>query len=104
MDHNPLIERATAFMTAIASHAPWAEIKAFYAPDIVQEEFPNLLLPKGATRNLGELREANAQGRQVISTQTIQIVNAVASDQCVALETLWTGTCLLYTSPSPRDS
>ena len=56
MDHNPLIERATAFMTAIASHAPWAEIEAFYAPDIVQEEFPNLLLPKGATPNLGELR------------------------------------------------
>jgi hypothetical protein len=72
IDHNPLIERATAFMTAIASHAPWAEIEAFYAPDIVQEEFPNLLLPKGATRNLGELREANARGRQVISTQTFR--------------------------------
>jgi len=47
MDTQELIERAKAFMRAVASMAPAHEIEAFYAPDVVQEEFPNRLLPNG---------------------------------------------------------
>src|SRR5262249_30236808 len=68
------------------------EIEAYYAPDVLQEEFPNRLLPQGAVRNLDALREAEAKGRQVIATQTIEVVNAVSSCQCVVLEAIWTGT------------
>jgi len=92
MDDGPLIERAKAFVKAVAAHAPWAEIEAYYAPGIMQEEFPNRLLPKGAIRNLDALREASAKGRQVISTQTVEIVRAISSNPCVALEAIWTGT------------
>ena len=53
-----LIERAKAFVQAVAAQAPWAEIEPYYAPDVSQEEFPNRLLPKGTIRNLEALREA----------------------------------------------
>ena len=39
----------------------------------------------------------------MISTQTIEIVNAVASDQCVALEVLWTGMLAVGGALKPGD-
>jgi hypothetical protein len=78
MENEVLIERAKAFVQAVAAQAPWAEIEPFYASDVSQEEFPNRLLPKGTVRNLEALREASAKGRKVIKAQTIEIVNAVS--------------------------
>jgi hypothetical protein len=95
MENEVLIERAKAFVQAVAAQAPAAEIEAYYAPDIRQEEFPNWLLPNGAVRDLKALREAGAKGRQVIATQMIEVVNAVASGECVVLEAIWTGTLAL---------
>ena len=92
MENEVLIERAKAFVQAVAAQAPWAEIEPFYASDVSQEEFPNRLLPKGTVRNLEALREASAKGRKVIKAQTIEIVNAVSSGQCVVIEAIWTGT------------
>ncbi|MGB3036446.1 MAG: nuclear transport factor 2 family protein [Methyloceanibacter sp.] len=91
MENEVLIERAKAFVQAVAAQAPWAEIEPYYAPDVSQEEFPNRLLPKGTVRNLEALREASAKGRKVIKAP-IEIVNAVSSGQCVMLEAIWTGT------------
>jgi ketosteroid isomerase-like protein len=92
MENEVLIGRAKAFVQAVAAPAPWAEIEQYYASDVSQEEFPNRLLPKGAVRNLEALREASAKGRKAIKAQTIEIVNAIASGQCVVLEAIWTGT------------
>ena len=89
MENEVLIERAKAFVQAV--EAPCAEIEPFYASDVSQEGFPNRLLPKGTVRNLEALREASAKGRKVIKAQTIEIVNAVSSGQCVVLEAIWTG-------------
>jgi ketosteroid isomerase-like protein len=91
MENEVLIERAKAFVQAVAAQAPWAEIEPYYAPDVSQEEFPNRLLPKGTVRTLEALREASAKGRKVIKAP-IEIVNAVSSGQCVVLEAIWTGT------------
>src|SRR6476620_7234606 len=91
MENEVLIERAKAFLQAVAAQAPWAEIEPYYAPDVSQEEFPNRLLPKGTVRNLEALREASAKGLKVIKAPT-EIVNAVSSGQCVVLEAIWTGT------------
>lgn len=92
MDTTKLIERAKSFMKAVASAAPAQEIEAFYAPDVVQEEFPNRFLPNGAVRDLAALREAGEKGRKVMSAQTIEIMNAVGTGECVVLEAIWTGT------------
>jgi predicted metal-dependent hydrolase len=70
MENEVLIERAKAFVQAVAAQTPWAEIEPYYAPDVSQEEFPNRLLPKGTVRNLEALRDASAKGRKVIKAQT----------------------------------
>lgn len=87
-----LIYRAKAFIAAVAGGAPPAAIEAFYAPDIVQEEFPNRLLPAGATRDLAALRRANEGAKNVIAAQTFEVVNAMRTGNSVALELIWTGT------------
>jgi ketosteroid isomerase-like protein len=87
-----LIGRVKEFLAAIAAGTPVEVVAGFYAPDVVQEEFPNRLVPNGAKRDLAALRAAHDRGRQVISAQSFEVVNAVATGNCVAIEAIWTGT------------
>ena len=64
----------------------------FFADDIVQVEFPNRLVPTGATRDLAALRDAAERGRKVMTAQRFEILNAIASGDQVAVEAQWTGT------------
>ena len=64
----------------------------FFADDVVQVEFPNRLLPNGATRDLAALRDAAERGRKVMTAQRFEVLNAIASGDQVAVEALWTGT------------
>ena len=64
----------------------------FFADDVVQIEFPNRLVPNGATRDLAALRDAAERGRKVMTAQRFEVVNAIASGEQVAVEALWTGT------------
>lgn len=64
---------------------------AFFTEDAVQEEFPNALVPAGARRTMAELREANARGRDVMTSETYEIVTLVEAGDVVACEVLWRG-------------
>ena len=64
----------------------------FFADDVVQEEFPNRLMPRGATRDLAAIREAARRGSEVMAAQRYEVLNAIAGDNQVALEVQWTGT------------
>ena len=46
MENEVLIERAKAFVQAVAAQAPWAEIEPYYAPDVSQESFPTGFCPR----------------------------------------------------------
>jgi ketosteroid isomerase-like protein len=63
----------------------------FFAPDVVQEEFPNRLLPNGAVRDLAALQAAAQRGAKVMKQQSFEILDAVANGEQVAVEALWTG-------------
>ncbi|MEZ4587480.1 MAG: nuclear transport factor 2 family protein [Gemmatimonadales bacterium] len=65
---------------------------AFLAPDVVQEEFPNLFVPTGAKRDLAALEDAAARGRKVLSGQRYEVRHAHAAGDTVILEVLWVGT------------
>lgn len=65
---------------------------AFFAEDVVQVEFPNRLIPEGATRDLAALREAAQRGSKVMTAQRYEILNALASGDQVAVEVQWIGT------------
>jgi len=64
----------------------------FFADDVIQVEFPNRLVPNGATRDLAALRDAAERGRKVVTSQRFEVVNAIASGEQVAVEAIWTGT------------
>ena len=67
------------------------DVIAFYAPDVVQEEFPNLLNPTGARRELADLKDAGKRGRGVLRSETYEIVNLVEAGDMVACEIHWRG-------------
>lgn len=86
------VQTARRYLEAIARGAPWEEMTAFFTEDVVQEEFPNRLVPGGARRSLRDMEEASARGRTVVAAQRYDVRNVVAGGDQVALEVLWTGT------------
>lgn len=79
------------YLEAVESEDPEASLR-FFAPDVLQEELPNRLVPAGAKRDLAALRESAHKGRKVVSAQRYEIRNALVSENRVAVEAIWTGT------------
>jgi ketosteroid isomerase-like protein len=80
------------YLAAIEAGTTGDALAAFYAPDVVQEEFPNRLVPTGARRDLAALLEGAARGQKVMRAQRYEILNALESGDTIALEIQWTGT------------
>ena len=72
--------------------APINRFAAFWSPDVVFEEMPNLLAPQGSVRTYNEMLAGVAQGWQLLSEQTYRIVRAIGEEDVVALEVAWEGT------------
>lgn len=87
---NHHIELARAYLAAIETGNSEADQDRFFAPDVIQEEFPNRLVPNGARRTLADLREAARRGNKAVTSQHYEVVNALASGNSVALEVIWT--------------
>lgn len=66
------------------------EIASYYSASVEQTEYPNRLLPNGATRNLNDLKEASLRGKAVIKSQKYDIRKYYVIDNVVILETIWT--------------
>jgi ketosteroid isomerase-like protein len=86
------LQTARAYLAAIGAGATGEALARWFTPDVVQEEFPNRLVPTGARRGLRELLEGAERGQKVLSGQTYQVLSAMASGERVALEVQWTGT------------
>jgi len=85
-----LLARAKAYLSAI--EAGDGSALSFFAPDIVQRELPNRLVPGGATRDLAALRDAAERGKKVVIAQRYEILSAVEQGDRLALEVQWTAT------------
>jgi ketosteroid isomerase-like protein len=90
MPHD-LLRLARDYLESIGKADELGGLK-FFADDVVQIEFPNRLLPNGATRDLAALRDGAERGRKVMTAQRFEVVNAIASGEQVAVEAIWTGT------------
>lgn len=84
------IERARAYLRALEQDAPEHELRTFFADDVIQEEFPNRLVPAGAERDLAGLLAASARGRAVVEGQRFDVRSELQSGDRVALEIVWT--------------
>ena len=97
------LEIATRYLSRLSAGAGPDELDAFFAPDVVQEEFPNRLLPNGATRDLGAMKEGRVRGQALLKAESFEVLNAVASGDHVALEVVWTGTIRQPAGPFVAD-
>lgn len=86
IDVKALVRR---YFDAIEAGDPEGSL-AFFAPDVIQEEFPNRLVPNGATRDLAALREAAVRGRKVTVSQRYDIRNILVAENRAAVEVTWT--------------
>jgi len=83
---------ARRYLAALSDGAGPDEVARFYAPDVVQEEFPNRLMPNGARRDLQALTEGRARGQALLASEHFEVLNAIASGEQVAMEVVWTAT------------
>ena len=67
------------------------DVLGFYARDIVQEEFPNLLSPTGARRELAALQAAAKRGQNVMKSEAYEIVSLIEAGDTIACEIVWKG-------------
>ena len=92
MPEHDNLETARRYLAALERGAVGAELAGFFAPDVIQHEFPNRLTPNGARRDLGALLDGAARGQQVMASQRYDIQSAMADGNRVVLEVEWTGT------------
>ena len=86
------IEIVKRYLAALEPGATGDALAAFYADDVVQEEFPNRLLPNGARRDLTALLQGAERGQKVMRAQRFELLGAVENGDTVAVELQWTGT------------
>lgn len=87
----PALRIVREYLTALQAGAAGDELSRFFTPDAVQIELPNALNPNGQTSDLPTIIRRSLQGRQVLSSQTFEILSEVAAGDSVAVEAKWTG-------------
>src|SRR5262245_8120500 len=76
----------------------------FYTPDVIQDEFPNRFVLNGVRRDLQGILDAAKRGKDVMASQTLDIVNTVASGDTVVVEAVWSGTLAAAIGPLAAGS
>jgi ketosteroid isomerase-like protein len=93
------LELARRYITALSSGVGAEDFSSFFAPDVVQEEFPNRLLPNGAVRDLQAMKQARVRGQSLLRSEEFKVLSAVASEDQVAMELSWRGTIAVDRGP-----
>lgn len=83
---------ARRYLHALETFATGDALAGFFTADVLQDEFPNRLVPDGARRDLAGILQAGERGRQVLSDQRFELLHAVEQGDDLALEVQWTGT------------
>ena len=97
MRQTDIIER---YLTLIADPSVDVErIAELLDDDMRFVERPNLVNPRGTTRNVAELLTSVAQGRQLLEGQNFEIVDHVVAGDTIATRVVWTGTVAVDAPP-----
>ena len=90
-----LISIVEAYLRDLENGMSGADLKKYYAPDVQQIEYPNRLVPDGATRDLAMLQDGSIKGKRVLSKQRLEIVKSYEIGNTVIIEAIWAGTLAL---------
>jgi ketosteroid isomerase-like protein len=86
------LEFARSYLRALEQGVTGEALAGFFHPEVTQREYPNRLVPTGATRDLRALLGGAERGQRVVSSQRFDVRNAVANGDEVALEVDWSAT------------
>lgn len=86
-----LLSITKQYLQALEEGATGERLAAFFTTDVLQEEFPNRLVPQGQKRTLSELLLGAERGRQLMASQRFELLNAIVQGDQVAIEVEWTG-------------
>ena len=90
MSSADIIER---YLSLIADPSADVElISELLDDDMRFVERPNLVNPRGSTRDFAQLLASVAQGRQLLEAQRFEIVDHVVAGDTIATRVVWTGT------------
>jgi ketosteroid isomerase-like protein len=81
-----------AYLACLETSGSLEELSAFFDPDVVHRQWPNLIYPDGAVMDLATMRDKFERGKKLLASQRYEITNALAQADEVALEVSWTGT------------
>jgi ketosteroid isomerase-like protein len=87
--HN--LEVVRQYLAAIEQNDD-ATLERILHADIVQEEYPNILVPHGARHDRAAMLTRFAQGKKLMTAQRYELLSAMASGDSVAIEVQWSGT------------
>ena len=80
------------YFAAVESGAVGDDLAVYLHPDLVQVEYPNSVVPKGATRSRQDVLDCAVRGQAVITNQKFTVSSIFAQGDKVAVECVWTGT------------
>jgi ketosteroid isomerase-like protein len=91
MNSTTNLEKVQGYLKSIEK-GDFAYIADLFSPDAFMEQLPNRIYPNGIRSGVSKMAEAFEKGRQLLSSQSYEIRNAVAEGDRLSIEVLWTGT------------
>jgi ketosteroid isomerase-like protein len=88
---NPQVAFLERYLRAIEAFADPDVMRGFFAPDVVQEEFPNRLFASGRRHDLTAMLAASEKGATLLSSQKYVLMKAIAEGDELAAEIEWSG-------------
>ena len=102
MSQTDIIER---YLSRIADPSVDVErIAELLDDDMRFVERPNLVNPRGTTRDVAEMLTSVAQGRQLLTDQHFEVIDHVVAGETVATRVVWKGTLAIDAPPYPAGS
>ena len=92
---------ATQYLAALERGTTGADLAAFFSEDVIQEEFPNRLMPTGARRDLAAILDGAVRGQQLMAAQRYAVLSSLVDGNQVVLEVQWTGTLAISVGSIP---
>ena len=86
-----LREITERYFKALQEGATGEKLASFYDPEIVQEEFPNHLLPRGATRDLNRILAEAERGQSLMYGHYYRVESIMVDGNRAAVEFIWSG-------------
>jgi ketosteroid isomerase-like protein len=83
------LERVRAYLQALEAAASGEALARFFTPDVIQEELPNLLNPRGGRSDLATLLSRAERVKDLLASQRYTIVSELAVGSNVAVEATW---------------